>query len=132
MPDSLAALETQRQDLLREFETLGDFRRGSITGTGGRCGTASCHCHRSGDPGHEAHSRLTYKVQGKTVTESLSSPGAERKAEREIAEFRRYQELSRAFLETNEKICRIRPVEDALTPEEKKRRKPSTRRSRAK
>lgn len=132
MPESLAALELQRQDLLHQFEGLGDLRRGSITGTGGRCGTAGCHCHRSGDPGHDAHSRLTYKRQGKTVTERLSSPSAERKAEREIAEFRRYQELSRAFLEVNEKICRLRPVEETLTPEEKKRRTQSKRKSRAK
>jgi len=129
MSDPLTTLEAQRHDLLRQFETLSDFRRGSITGTGGRCGTAGCHCHRPGDAGHDAHSRLTYKVQGKTVTESLSSPAAERKAEREIAEFRRYQELSRALLEVNEKICRLRPVEETLTPQEKQRRKPSSRKS---
>lgn len=132
MPGSLSVLEVQRQDLLRQFETLGDFRRGSITGTGGRCGTAGCHCHQPGDAGHGAHPRLTYKVQGKTVTESLPSPAAERKAEGEIAEFRRYQELSRAFLEVNERICRLRPVEDPLTPEEKKRWMRSGRKLRAK
>src|SRR5229473_7633400 len=105
MPNSLTTLEAHRRDLVSQFGSLGDLRRGCITGTGGRCGTPGCHCHRHGDPGHDAHSRLTYKVQGKTVTESLGSPAAERKAEREIAEFRRYQELSRALLEVNEKIC---------------------------
>jgi Family of unknown function (DUF6788) len=132
MSDSLTALEAQRQDLLRQLETLGDFRRGSITGTGGRCGTAGCHCHRPGDAGHDAHPRLTYKVQGKTVTESLPTPAAVRKAEREIAEFREYQRLGRDLVEVNEKICRLRPLEDSLTPEEKKRRKPSNRKSRVK
>lgn len=42
-----------------------------------------------------------------------------RKAEHEIAEFRKYQELSRAFVEVNEKICRARPLEDTLSPQEK-------------
>lgn len=126
MPDSLSALEAQRRDMVVEFGTLGDLRRGSITGTGGRCGSPGCHCHRPGDPGHDPHPRLTYKVQGKTVTHSLGSPAAERKAEQEIAEFRHYQELSRAFLEINEKICRLRPVEESVAPEEKKRRKTSS------
>jgi hypothetical protein len=132
MPDSLTALQAQRHDLVAQFGKLGDFRRGSITGTGGRCGTSSCHCHRPGDPGHDPHPRLTYKVQGKTVTESLGGSAAERKAEQEIAEFRRYQEVSRAFLEVNEKICRLRPVEDTLTPQEKKRSKRSSKRLRKK
>ncbi len=130
MPDSLTALEAQRSDLVAQFGTLGDLRRGSITGTGGRCGSPGCHCHRQGDAGHDPHPRLTYKTQGKTVTESLGSLAAERKAEQEIAEFRRYQEVSRAFLEVNEKICRLRPVEDTLSPMEKKRLKTSSRKSR--
>ena len=45
---------------------------------------------------------------------------------REIAAFRDYQQLSRDFVEVNEKICRMRPVEDTLTPEEKKRPKRSS------
>ena len=57
--------------------------------------------------------RLTYKVRGKTVSEALPTPVAVRKAEHEIAEFRKFRELSRAFVEINEKICRLRPAEDA-------------------
>ena len=123
MPDSLTALEAQREDLVLRFRKLGDLRRGSITGTGGRCGNPNCHCHDENDPGHVPHARLTYKTGGKTVTESFPSPAAQRKVEQEVAEFRRYQEVSRAFLEVNEKICRMRPVEETLTPQEKKRRK---------
>jgi hypothetical protein len=129
MPDSLTALEAHRDDLVAEFSKLGDLRRGSITGTGGRCGNPHCHCHGEKDPGHGPHPRLTYKIRGKSVTESFPSPAAQRKAEQEVAEFRRYQEVSRTFLEVNEKICRLRPVEETLTPEEKKRRKRSSRKS---
>ena len=129
MPDSLAALESQRAHLVEQFGALGDFRPGSITGTGGRCGNPNCNCHREGDPGHAPHLRLTYKVRRKTLTESFPSLAAQRKAEREIAGFRRYQQLSRTFVAVNEKICRQRPVEDTLTPEEKKRRRPSNRKS---
>ena len=125
MPDSLLDLERRRSQVLAEISELGDFRPGSISATSGRCGTPSCHCHQPDDPGHGPNSRLTYKVDGKTVTESFPSAAAQRKAEREVAGFRKYQDLSRTLIETNEKICRARPVEDTLTPQEKKRRKPS-------
>jgi len=48
-----------------------------------------------------------------------------RKAQREVEAFQRFRELSRELLEVNEKICRARPVEDTLTPQEKKRRRRS-------
>ena len=75
---------------------------------------------------------MTYKVNGKTVTESFSTPAEQRKAEREIEAFRRYRQLERSFVEVNEKLCRARRVEDTLTAQEKKRPKRSTSRSRAK
>jgi hypothetical protein len=75
---------------------------------------------------------LTYKQHGKTVTESLPTPAAQKKAEREIAEFRRFEQLIRDFVEVNVQICRARPVADQLTPQEKKRPPRSRARSRAK
>jgi uncharacterized protein DUF6788 len=132
MPESLADLEQQRAAALRQISELEDFRPGSITGSGGRCGNPGCHCHRPNDPGHSPHPRLTHKVNGKTVSESFATPTAQRKAEREIESFRRYRQLERSFVEINEKICRARPVEETLSPQEKKRRKRSIPRSRAK
>jgi len=132
MPDYLPELERRRTDLLAEISHLGDFRPGSITATRGRCGNPNCHCHKPDEPGHGPTLRLTYKIDGKTVTESFATPAAQRKAEREVAEFARYRELSRALIDVNAQICRARPVEDTLSPEEKKRRTRSNRKSRAK
>jgi hypothetical protein len=132
MPDSLLDLEKRRSEVLAEISALGDFRPGSISATGGRCGTPNCHCHKPDDPGHGPNVRLTYKVEGKTVTESFANPAAQRKAERELAGFRRYQELSRTYVDVNSQICRARPVEDSLSPHEKKRLKPSSAKRRGK
>lgn len=132
MPESLTDLEQQRSQLGIQLARLGDLRAGSVTAMVRRCGKPTCHCAQPDDPGHGPTLRLTYKVQGKTISEALPTPSAVRKAEQEIAEFRKYQELSRAFVEVNEKICRRRPVEDAPTPQEKKRRTRSGRKSRAK
>jgi len=62
----------------------------------------------------------------------LPTPAAIHKAEREVAEFRKFQQLSRQFVEANAAVCRLRPLEETLTPQEKKRPKRSARRSRAK
>ena len=132
MRDSLQDLESRRAGLLAQIAGLGDLRSGSITNTSGRCGKPNCRCHKPGNPVHGPNPRLTFKHQGKTVTESLPTPAAQNKAEREVAEFRRFEQLIRDFVEVNAKICRARPVQDTLTPEEKKRRKRSKPRSRAK
>ena len=129
MLPSLRELEEQKSGLVRAISELGDLRPGSITGIVRRCGKPTCHCARSGDPGHGPNLRLTYKVQGKTITEALPTPVAVRKAEHEIAEFRKFQELSHAFVQVNEQICRLRPAEEMLTPQEKKRPRQSSKRS---
>lgn len=132
MPDSLSPLEAQRATVQRQISQLGDMRAGSIGATGGRCGNPRCHCRQKDDPGHGPFYRLTRKLGGKTVTETFSTPAALRKAQREVAEYHRFRELSRELLEVNEKICQSRPLEETLTPEEKKRRRRSSRKSRAK
>lgn len=132
MSYSLPTLEAHRAAIQRQISQLGDMRSGSISTTGGRCGNPRCHCHQKDDPGHGPFYRLTRKVSGKTVTETFATPAALRKAEREVAEYHRFRDLSQDLLEVNEKICQSRPVEDLLAPEEKKRPRRSTLRSRAK
>ena len=133
MPDSLAELEQRRNAIAQRIAELGDLRAGSISSTSGRCGKPNCRCHRPGQPGHGPNLRLTYKVDGKTLTESLPTPAAARKAEREVTEFRNFQQLSREFLETNAKICHLRPLEKpSASEQEKKRPKRSVKKSRAK
>lgn len=131
MPDSLSALELLRADILAQILALGDFRSGSITTIQGRCGKPNCRCHQPGQPGHGPNHRLTRKVNGKTVSESFSSAAQLRKAQREVEAFHRFRQLSQQLLEVNEKICRARPVEDTLSPQEKKRPKRSSKKSRA-
>jgi len=121
--EPLVELEKERAGLLQQFSHLGDMRRGSITTTSGTCGTPTCHCHHPNDPGHGPSFRLTYKVQGKTVTESLSDPAALCKVQQEVAEHHRFRDLSCALVEVNEKICRLRPVEEtpAVSADKKNR-----------
>ena len=132
MPQSLPDLEQQRSAILRQIVDLPDFRSGSITTTSGPCGKPNCHCHQPNQPGHGPNFRLTRKVNGKTITETFSTPAELRKAEHEVQAYHRFRELSQQLLEINEQICRARPVEDALSPQEKKRPKQSNSKSRKK
>ena len=119
---------------MQKIAGWGDFRRGSITSLAGRCGKAHCHGPQLGQPGHGPHFRLTRKERGQTVSETFSSLAALRQAQREVAEFHRFQALSRRLVEVNEKIGQLRPVagEEKLSEQEKKRPKRSTGKSRRK
>ena len=133
IPKSLEALEQRRAEITDQIAELGDLRCGSITSTTGRCGKPNCHCHKPGQPGHGPNLRLTYKVEGKTRTESLADASSINRAKREIEEFRKYRALHGEFLEVNAQICHLRPSEaDPLSQQEKKRLKPSSRKRRAK
>ncbi len=118
MPDSLAALEDWRSRLLLELAQIGDFRRGSIQSLFRRCGKSNCACAQEGHPGHGPVTRLAYKVRGKSVALTLSAPAEVRKAEREVAAFRRFQQLSAELVEVNERICQLRPpqIQDLEQP----------------
>lgn len=133
MPQSLRDLEQQRSAILHRLTDLGDLRPGSITTTSGRCGKANCRCHRPNEPPHGPTDRLTYKVEGKTVSQSLPNPAALAKAQREVAEFRNYQQLGQQFVEVNTRICELRPVtETTPSAQEKKLPKRSSRKLPAK
>ena len=126
MTESLQVLERKRAAVLEKIASLGDLRPGSLTTTQGKCGKADCCCKQPDHPGHGPHWRITYKVEGKTRSEGLYEQAAIRKAEREIEEFRRFQQLSREFVDLSTRICKARSVE-AQGPEEKKRQTRSSR-----
>src|SRR5437868_13589899 len=130
MTDPLLPLVDDRTTLLRQIAELGDFQPVSITSATRRCGSPACHCAKPNDPGHGPHFQLTQKVDGKTVTQNLPSLASVRKAESEIAGFRRFQALTGELIDVNRKICRLRPIEQTeQTSQEKKRRRRSNKKS---
>ena len=133
MPDSLPVLENQRSQILRQIASLGDLRPGSICAVARRCGKPSCHCAKPNDPGHDPQLRLTRKVDGKTVAESFASPAAFHKAQAEIHEYQRLQQLCAELVDLSDRICRLRPLQPEpgrWSTEEKKRLLRSIKKSR--
>lgn len=109
MPDSLPDLEARRSQILLEIAQLGDFRRGSVHASFRRCGKPNCACASDDHPGHGPQVRLSYKQRGKTVQQTLSTAAQIHKAEREVATFRHFRQLSAELVEVNERLCQLRP-----------------------
>jgi uncharacterized protein DUF6788 len=89
MPGLLPALEAQRANIQQQISQLGDMRTGSITTTGGRCGTPRCHCHQQDDPGHGPFYRLTHTGSSR-ITAISSASLARRPAFRRVNRSLRY------------------------------------------
>jgi hypothetical protein len=132
MPESLQDLESRRTQIAQQFARLGDLRSGSVSSTSGRCGKPNCRCHQPGQPVHGPNPRLTFRVGGKTVSESLPTPTAQKKVEREIAEFRHFEQLVREFIAVNARICHARGAETQPLSQEKKQRRRSAKKPPAK
>jgi len=113
MAKSIEELEGRRAAVVKQIEEIGDMRRGSIAERYRQCGKHPCCCEQADHPGHGPYYSLTVKAEGTTVTRHLAA-GAERaKVEREIAAFRRFQELVPELVEVNEEICEARPVDES-------------------
>ena len=122
MAEALNSLERRRNEISQQIAALGDLRPGSVTAIHKKCGKPGCCCTGKDHPGHGPHWRLTYKREGRSLTESLTG-AAIAKAEVEIAEFRRFQQLSREFVESSTRICQLRPAEPAGLQEKKRQRR---------
>lgn len=129
MTDPLSPLLADRSELLGQISELSDFQPGSITNATRRCGKPGCHCTQPNHPGHGPHFQLTQKINRKTATQNLPSPAALRKAESEIAEYRKFRALVDELVAVNRGICRLRPVEHSEQLEQAAQEKKRPRRS---
>lgn len=114
MPATLTDLESQRNRLLQQFMSLGDFRPGTVSAIPRRCGKPGCHCAKPDGEGHPQF-RLLRKEKGKSVSESFATPSALRRAAEQVQEYHRFRDLIAQLTEINEQICRLRPVEPDQT-----------------
>src|SRR5207249_4894150 len=67
----LRDLELRREELFRQIENLGDFRRGIISVNYRKCGKSNCACARKGHPGHGPQYLWNVSVGGKTQARNL-------------------------------------------------------------
>lgn len=106
--EALQEREKRRAQLV-EFD---DLRPGSLVESYRRCGKAGCRCMKPGERGHGPQWLLTRQVNGKTVTTSIPASEVDR-VRLQIAEYRRFREASRQFVEASERVCAARLAEAA-------------------
>ncbi|MDE0223987.1 MAG: hypothetical protein OXP28_02495 [Gammaproteobacteria bacterium] len=106
MANNIEELQRHRDALLGEIVTVGDLRPGSLVKMTRRCGKPTCHCARAGDPGHPGWT-LMRRVDGKTVTRGVPR-AALQETRAQVAEHKRFKDLSRQFVEASEELCRAR------------------------
>jgi Family of unknown function (DUF6788) len=100
-------LERRREGLRTKLTATAEMRPGSLVGRYRRCGKANCHCAAQGAAGHGPSWSLTRVVGGKTVTRIIPESALAR-TRQQIAEYRAFRDLSREFVEVNEKLCDAR------------------------
>jgi hypothetical protein len=99
----LAWLERRRGELFALISQAGDFRRGALNVVWRKCGKPNCACAQPGHRGHGPQYNL--------------KPGPElEKAEREVAEHRRFAGLVEEVSQVSEAICTARPVSAGAAP----------------
>lgn len=113
MAKTIEELEGRRAGVLKEIAEVGDMRRGSIAERYRQCGKHPCCCEQADHPGHGPYYSLTVKAEGTTATRHVTAGAELAKVQREIAAFRRFQDLVPALVAVNEELCEARPVEKA-------------------
>src|SRR5881394_1894691 len=121
-PTSLQQLEVKGADLRAALARIGDMRPGSLSETYGKCGKPTCHCAKSGSPGHGPSWLLTRTVDGKTVAQRIPSGPAVEQSKQQVAEYKRFRALARELIEISDQICdlRLRDLEGLREVETKK------------
>lgn len=121
MAQSLDDLQRERSRLQVALTQIGDLRPGSLVERFRKCGKPSCHCAKPDSPGHGPSYSLTREVEGKTVTKIIPPPAVEQ-TQRQIAEYKRFRDLTREFVEVSDKVCdaQLHVAADSASREVKK------------
>lgn len=112
MEETVEALELKRRKLARQLVEVGDIRRGMISVNFRKCGRENCVCAQPSHRGHGPQYLWNSTVGGRSVAKNLKLGPELEKVQAEVANYKRFTELSRQLIEVNEKICRLRPVRE--------------------
>ncbi len=112
MPESLATLEIQGEQLYQELSRLGDFRPGTISANYRRCGKANCACAQPENRGHGPQYLWTTTQKGKSRAQHLRLGPELEKAEQELENYHQLLRLCDELVGVNGQLCRLRPVSE--------------------
>ena len=114
----LADMERKRENLYKQLEEVGDFRRGIISVTYRKCGKKNCACAQEGHPGHGPQYLWNTTIKGKSYAKNLKLGPEMEKYREEIANRQHFQKLCDEIVEVNELICNMRPASEVNDDQE--------------
>ncbi|MCU0600546.1 MAG: hypothetical protein MUE70_14970 [Desulfobacterales bacterium] len=123
MNDDIEGLESKRKDLHEQLAGLGDFRRGTISVNYRKCGKKNCACARPGHPGHGPQYLWNTTIKGKSYAKNLKMGAELQKVIKETETYRVFINLCDEIVQTNEKLCELRPVNEIADANEAERLK---------
>ena len=118
MKETLEALERQRTKLYEQLQALGDFRPGTISVNFRKCGKNNCACARKGHGGHGPQYLWNTTQRGQSRAQNLHMGAQLEKVRKELENHRIFLRLCQELVEVNEKICRLRPVQEVKDEKE--------------
>jgi hypothetical protein len=110
MSETLLSLERKRDQLFKQLQEIGDFRRGTVSVLYRKCGKKNCACAQEGHPGHGPLYLWNATIGGKSYAKNVKLGPDMEKYQEEIANHRNFQNLCNEIVEVNEQICNLRPV----------------------
>ncbi|TAJ87183.1 hypothetical protein EPO44_15750 [bacterium] len=112
MQETLEALELQRIKLHQQLKAVGDFRPGIISVNFRKCGKKNCACARAGHAGHGPQYLWNTTQRGQSRAQNLRMGPELEKVRKELENHTIFLRLCQELVEVNEKICRLRPVQE--------------------
>jgi hypothetical protein len=123
MNDDIKGLESKRKELHEQLAGLGDFRRGTISVNYRKCGKKNCACALPGHPGHGPQYLWNTTIKGKSYAKNLKMGAELQKVTKETDAYRVFLNLCDEIVQTNEKLCELRPVNEIADENEAERLK---------
>ena len=106
-PRDIDVLTGQRDALLEDLAGLGHLRPGTLQPRYRKCGKATRHCAREGDPGHGPKwvpvSRIAGRMRNWTIPD-----GAVQRTREQLDACRRFRELTRELIAVGDESCQAR------------------------
>lgn len=117
--EGVRRLRERREGLKRKLAAVGEMRPGALVGRYRKCGKPACHCAQLDSGGHGPSWSLTRVVAGKTVTKIIPAAAVDA-THAQIAEHRRFRDLTRELVEVSEQLCEAQLAAAPPAPAAKK------------
>jgi hypothetical protein len=118
MQETLEALELERTKLYQQLQALGDFRPGIISVNFRKCGKKNCACARRSHRGHGPQYLWNTTQKRQSRAQNLHMGPELEKVRKELENHSIFLRLCQQLVEVNEKICRLRPLQEVKDEKE--------------